>query len=62
MWGSLPMIGVRSGTPRCGYIGHVSILGGLRPTPAIFMFFSSIPTKRRNVEFKMDIRHSFQRL
>ena len=27
-----------------------------------FYVFSSIPTERRNLEFKMDIRHSFQRL
>ena len=52
------MIGVRcSGNPQCGYIAHVSILGGLRLSTAIF--FSSISAERRNVEFEMDIRHSF---
>ena len=54
------MIGVRCiGNPQCGYTGHVSILGGLRLNTAFFNFFSTIPTERRNVEFKMHIRLSF---
>ena len=62
-----------SGNPQCGCIGHVSILGGSRPSTTLYIFpprnfhlfprkfknFSCIPTERWNVEFKMGIRQSF---
>ena len=36
------MAGVRcNGNPQCGYIGHVSILGGLRLSTTIFFFLAS---------------------
>ena len=41
---------------QCGYIGHS---GWFAAEYRNLYIFSSIPAERRNVEFKMDIRHSF---
>ena len=42
------MIDMRcSGNPQCGYIGHVSVLGGLRLSTAIFIFFQHLHRKAK---------------